>query len=74
MQKKHHKIQQWEKYLVIYDHKLGVDVDLEAPVLLGILIGTACRRVRLWAILTLLICLSVTCINNQPSAHHNVVT
>ena len=32
-----------ESYLIVYDHKLGVDIDLKAPVLLSILIRATGR-------------------------------
>ena len=48
-------------HLIIYNHHLGVHIDLEAPVLLCRLVGGACWRALGRLILPLLLSLSVAC-------------
>ena len=40
-----HSCTQRVLYLVVHNHHLGVHIDLEAPMLLSLLIGGACSRV-----------------------------
>jgi len=47
-------------YLVVHNHHLGVHIDLEAPMLLSLLIGGACSRVLRRGGLTIPVSLFVT--------------
>ena len=48
-------------YLIVHNHELGVDIDLEPPVLLGSLIGAVSWGFVRGDILPLLVLLFVTC-------------
>lgn len=48
-------------YLIIHDHELGVDIDLEAPVLLSGLVGAASRGGGSVGGLPIPVCFFVAC-------------
>lgn len=62
-----HSCTQGVLYLVIHNHHLGVDIDLEAPMLLSLLVGGACSRVLRRGGLPIPVSLLVTC-----KTKHNV--